>query len=179
MTSPEPVDSGERPFPPVHAGDERTLLTAMLEWYREGVRLKVAGLPQELATASPLHSGTTVAGLVKHLALVEDDWSRRIAERPEVEPWAGAPWDDDRDWEFHSAVDEPLVDTLALYDAACARTRRSTQALALDHTVTDDRGKTFSLRFVLLHLIEETARHAGHLDIARELLDGHTGLGPR
>ena len=171
-----PVDAGDREMPPVHAADERTMLTAMLDWYREGVVRKVEGMRQADATTSPLRSGTTAAGLVKHLALVEDSWSTtRFAGRPELEPWASAPFDDDRDWEFHSAGEEPLEHAVELYRAACERSREVAAAYALDDTATGPRGREFSLRWVLLHLVEETARHLGHLDLLRELADGSTG----
>ena len=171
-----PVDTGEREMPPVHAADERAMLTAMLDWYREGVLRKVEGMAQADAVSSPLRSGTTAAGLVKHLALVEDSWcTHRFAGRPEPEPWASAPWDDDRDWEFTTARDEPLEHAVELYRAACERSREVAAAYALDDTATSERGREFSLRWVLLHLVEETARHLGHLDLLRELADGRTG----
>ncbi len=170
------VDTGERVMPPIHAADERTMLTGMLDWYREGVLLKVAGLAQERAGSSPVRSGTTVAGLVKHLALVEDHWfTHGIGGEPLPEPWASAPFDDDADWEFHSAADEPLADTVALYAAACERSRATTARLDLDHEATNKNGRVFTLRFTVLHLLEETARHLGHLDVLRELADGTTG----
>ncbi len=171
-----PVDTGERDLPPVHAADERTMLDTLLEWYREGVLLKVAGMAQPDATRSPLRSGTTAAGVVKHLALVEDNWvTHGVGTSPMPEPWASAPFDDDPDWEFHSAGEEPLEQTVALYRAACDRSRAVTAGLPLDHTVTNARGREFSVRFALLHLVEETARHLGHLDLLRELADGTTG----
>ena len=171
-----PVDSGPRPMPPVHAADERTMLEGLLEWYREGVLRKVEGLSQADATSSPVRSGTTVAGLVKHLALVEDSWTtHRFAQQPRREPWASAPWDDDPDWEFHSAGDEPLEDSVALYRAACERSRVVAAQHALDDTAVDERGRELSLRFVYLHMVEETARHLGHLDVLCELADGRTG----
>jgi len=174
--TPPPVDTGERTMPPVHAADERTMLTGMLDWYRAGVLAKVAGLRQEDAVASPLRSGTTPAGLVKHLAYVEDHWfTREFARQPLPEPWASAPWDDDEDWEFSSAAHEPLEVGVGLYREACERSRAVAADLALDATVTDGRGREVSLRFVLLHLVEETARHLGHLDVLRELADGTTG----
>lgn len=90
--TPTPVDTGEREMPPVRAAAEREALTGMLDWYRDGVLLKVEGLAPHLAAASPLRSGTTIAGLVKHLALVEDSWfTHRFAGRPEPEPWASGP----------------------------------------------------------------------------------------
>ena len=171
-----PVDTGERPMPPLHAAPERELLTGMLDWYREGVVAKVDGLRRADAVTSPLRSGTTAAGLVKHLAYVEDSWlTERMAAGATPEPWASAPFDDDPDWEFHSAAHEPPADAVALYRAACERSRAATAAYALDDTFVDGRGRSVSLRFVLLHLVEETARHLGHLDVLRELADGRTG----
>ena len=171
----EPVSAGERDLPAVRAADERTLLTGMLEWYREGVPAKVAGMEQHHAT-EPLRSGTTAAGIVKHLAFVEDHWCTRVVGgKPLPEPWASAPFDVDPDWEFHSASDEPLEDSVELYRQACERSRAATADVSLDATTTDGRGREHSLRFVLLHLVEETARHLGHLDVLRELADGTTG----
>lgn len=171
-----PVDTGERHMPPVAAADERTMLSAMLEWYREGVLLKVEGMTQADATTSPVRSGTTVAGLVKHLALVEDHWcTRGIGRASMPEPWAGVDFDADPDWEWRTAKDAPLEDAAALYRAACDRSRAVTASLGLDDTAVDERGRAFSLRWVLLHMIEETARHLGHLDVLRELADGSTG----
>lgn len=171
----EVLDTGERELPPLRTADERTMLAGMLEWYREGVLAKVDSLGQADAVTAPVRSGTTAAGLVKHLALVEDTWfAVRLAQQPEPEPWASAPWDDDPDWEFHSANAEPLEQSVAAYRAACARSRAVAAALHLDDTVADRHG-TFSLRFALLHLVEETARHLGHLDVLCELADGRTG----
>ncbi|MCU1693258.1 MAG: hypothetical protein JWM64_2349 [Frankiales bacterium] len=171
---PGPHDTGERDYPRVHTAGEREALTALLDWYREGVLAKVEGMTDADALASPLRSGTSAAGLVKHLAYVEDAWAtERLAGQPAPEPWAGAPFDDDPDWEFHSPVD--LAEPVALYRAACARTRAVTEQRALDDTAVDEGGRTISLRFVLLHLLEETARHLGHLDVLRELADGVTG----
>lgn len=173
---PEPVARGERAMPPLHAAPEREMLEAMLDWYREGVLQKVAGMAQAEAVRSPLRSGTTVAGLVKHLALVEDSWfTHGLHQQDEPEPWASAPFDDDPDWEFTSAAYEPLTASVALYEQACARSRAVTAAHGLDDTAVNRRGRVFSLRFVLLHLVEETARHLGHLDVLRELADGSTG----
>lgn len=173
---PSALAPGERPMPPFHAADDRTMLPAMLDWYREGVLLKVRGMRQDDAVASPVPSNTTAIGLVKHLALVEDAWvTQRLAGQPMPEPWASAPFDDDPDWEFSSAPSDRLEDVVALYGQACARSRQVADDLPLDHVATDERGRLINLRFVLLHLVEETARHLGHLDLLRELADGTTG----
>jgi hypothetical protein len=114
---------------------------------------------------------------VKHLALVEDSWfTVRFAGHPEPEDWAEADFDVDPDWEFHTALDEPLDDLVALYEAACERSRQAAAGRELDDVgAVERRDGPFTLRFALVHMLEETARHLGHLDILRELLDGSTG----
>ncbi|MCU1368813.1 MAG: hypothetical protein JWO77_7 [Ilumatobacteraceae bacterium] len=173
------VDTGARRFPPVRASDEREVLVAMLDWYREGVVTKVTGMAQHLAVATPLRSSSSVAGLVKHLALVEDSWfSVRFAGNPEMADWADADFDVDPDWEFHTAADEPLADQIDRYQRAIAISRSVTEAHAVDDLSVEavgDPAVHFTLRWTLVHLLEETARHLGHLDVLRELLDGTVG----
>lgn len=176
LEEPEPVSTGERPMPTGRTADERTILMEMLDWYREGVVLKARGAAPHHAVATPLRSATSIAGLVKHLALVEDFWfTVRFAGRPEPAPWAEVDWDVDPDWEFHSAADDDLDELIAMYETACARSRAVAADHGLDDIGVDTSRDEFSLRWMLLHLIEETARHLGHLDILRELLDGGTG----
>lgn len=164
-------------FPPtIHTAGEREMLTAMLDWYRRAVVRKVTGIAPEFARTSPVQSATTVAGLLKHLALVEDSWfDDRFAGNPEPEPWASAPFDEDPDWEFHSAPDDDVGDLVALYEAACERSRRAAAGHDLDDRAKNSPRRAFNLRFAYVHLIEETARHLGHMDILREYLDGSTG----
>ena len=120
------VDRAEQEFPPgIHTASEPEMLAGMLDWYRAAVVRKVEGISHATARTSPVRSGTTIAGLLKHLALVEDSWfDDRFAGSPEPEPWASAPWDDDRDWEFHSAVEDPMEELVALYETSCDRSRR-------------------------------------------------------
>ncbi len=170
------ADTGARPQPPIHTADERTMLTAMLDWYRQGVLHKVDGVSPADARAQPGRSPTSIAGVVKHLALVEDGWfTESFAGAPTPEPWVGVDWDEDPDWEFHSALDEALDDLVGHYRAACERSRAVTAEHDLDDTGADTSRRAFTLRFVLVHMIEETARHLGHLDLLREHLDGTTG----
>ncbi|MFN8018282.1 MAG: DUF664 domain-containing protein [Acidimicrobiales bacterium] len=172
----EPTDSGHRTFPPTRTAGEREQLESLLEWYRAGVELKVAGIAQHLATTKPLGSDTSVAGLVKHLAMVEDTWfAVRFAGQPAADWYAGADWDHDPDWEFNSALAEPIELQVERYRAACERARTIAAAADLDDPAANDEGRPFVLRFILLHMLEETARHLGHLDVLRELLDGTTG----
>ena len=164
-------------------GDELTLLTQFLDYHRATLLQKVAGLDRDqLATRLP-PSELTLAGLLKHAALVEDHWFGSVLlGRPQPEPWASAPWDDDRDWEFHSAVDDEPDQLRALYAETCERSRAHTaEAAARDGLDTvaargsRRRGEQPTLRWILLHMLEETARHNGHADLLRQAADGATG----
>jgi uncharacterized damage-inducible protein DinB len=157
--------------------DEATMLAEYLDWYRAGVVEKVRGLDHEQLHRVLVPSGTTLGGLVKHLAGVEDHWFQHVLRGvDELEPWTSAPWDDDPDWDFHSAVEDTPDELVALYLAACDRSRVAADGLALDTPAVRDRGdQRPDLRWILVHMIEETARHLGHVDILRELTDGATG----
>jgi len=170
MTVPE-----ERDFPEIRAVDERTILEGMLDWYREGVVAKVVGLTDEQAKERHVASNSTLIGLVKHLAGVEDSWFHdRFAGRPDPEVWVGVDFDVDPDWDFTSAWDDTLADTVALYEAACARSRDVAENQPLDG-LAGNSARPFNLRWAYVHLIEETARHLGQMDILREITDGATG----
>jgi uncharacterized damage-inducible protein DinB len=165
---------------PPDAADERTLLDAMLDYQRATLLLKTEGLDRALLNTALAPSSLTLAGLLKHLAFVEDRWIQsRFLGRPdnELEPWGAAPWHEDRDWEFTSAADDDPDDLRELYRAACERSRRATAGRGLDELVlTAGRdGERWNLRWILLHLIEETARHCGHADLIREAVDGSVG----
>ena len=136
----------------------------------------MSGVNPRDARATPLRSASSISGIVKHLALVEDSWfTVRFAGHADPPPWAGVDWDADRDWEFHTATSEPLGESLALYDVACVRSRAVAAEHELDDIGADTRRSEFSLRWLLVHMIEETARHLGHLDVLRKYLDGTTG----
>ena len=122
-----------RTDPPLQ-GPELPMLLGFLD-YRATLLMKVEGLDKERMNRRLPSSELTLAGLVKHLALVEDTWfSERTVGTP-VEPWASAPWDDDVDWDFHSAPDDEPADLVDLYRAACERSRRSwTQSVATSTT---------------------------------------------
>jgi uncharacterized damage-inducible protein DinB len=160
-------------------GDEQSMVRDYLDYHRATFLSKIAGLDkQQLAQSIPT-SVMTLAGLTKHLALVEDSWFQEtFLGNEDVEPWSSAPFDSDPDWDFHSAIDDDPADLVALYEAACARSRAAyadksldTESLSLDRRT----GERFSLRWIMLHAIEETARHNGHADLLREAIDGATG----
>jgi hypothetical protein len=162
--------------------DELTMLSQFLDFHRATVLEKVSGLTHEqLNRRAVPTSALTLAGLLKHLALVEDDWFQvRLLGRPDPEPWASAPFDDDADWDFHSAhLDDP-AELVALYEGACARSRAAVGEVGGDLdalSVARDRhtGGLFSLRWILVHMVEETSRHNGHIDLLREAIDGSVG----
>lgn len=164
---------------PQPATDERTTLVEFVEFHRATVLEKVAGLTHEQLNRALLPSGTTMAGLLKHLALVEDSWFwERIADAGDLSPWSEAPFDEDPDWDFHSAHLDTPEELVALYEAACERSRRVLAGVAsLDQLTVQPNGagERFSVRWVLVHMVEELARHNGHLDVLRELIDGTTG----
>lgn len=159
---------------------ERETLGAFLAFHRATLLWKVEGLTKhQLGHAAVPSSTMTLAGLLKHLAVVEDSWFQEVVlGQPLPEPWSSAPWDDDPDWEFHSApLDEP-ADLVELYLTAIARSRAvvaAAESLDQPSVGSGREGKPYSLRGVLLHMIEETARHAGHADLLREAIDGQTG----
>lgn len=175
---PAPESTPDRAWGSMAQADEPELLTAMLEWYRVGVINKVRGTTKWTADAHPLSSSTSIGGLLKHLAIVEDWWfTVRFAGLGVPEVWreAEAAFDDDPDWEFHTAHHQTVDELLALYTEACDRSRRAILGHSPDDLAVDTSRDTYTLRFILVHMIEETARHLGHLDILRELLDGTTG----
>ena len=158
--------------------DERTILTTFLDYARDTVHAKCAGLSEADARLAPLPESPlmTISGLVSHLRWVECAWiDKRLLGVAIDAPWT----DEDPDREFRIAVEVPLAQLLGEYRAACARHRQLVASLDLD---TPSRGELgwradpVPLRWVLFHLIEETARHNGHNDILRELADGARGI---
>jgi hypothetical protein len=165
---------------PPDSGSERDLLTAFLDFQRDTVLLKTAGLTGEQLARTLPSSSLTLAGLLNHLALVEDSWFPvRFAGHPDHLLWAGVDWDADPDFEFRTAIDLAPEELRARYAEACARSRAVVAAAAslddLSVGTSSRTGNRWDLRWVLLHMIEETARHAGHADLLREALDGTTG----
>lgn len=158
------------------AWDERSTLTAMLDYARATVRAKCEGLSDEAARRKHLPTSplTTVSGLVSHLKWVEYSWFEVVLlGRQDAGPWT----EEDPDREMRIALDVPLAMLLDEYDAQAERYRQLAAGMDLDTRCKRPMsgGEFPTLRFVLLHLIEETARHNGHLDILRELTDGVTG----
>ena len=165
------------PYDPVHDGTGLEVLTQFLDYYRSVLRRKVEGLEAEDLQRSIPPSTMTLSGLLHHLDYVEDEWlGVRTAGEPPAPPWDRAPWDEDNDWDWHRADELTPEELLAGFDARVERSR------LIQHRWTDldaviaqpgERGTTY--RYVLVHLIEEYARHAGHADLLRETVDGTVG----
>jgi uncharacterized damage-inducible protein DinB len=158
------------------AWDERTQLTTFLDYARDTARAKCEDASAEAARTAPLPGSPlmTLCGVVNHLRWVEYYWFQVVFLGEEDHgPWT----DEDPDREMRIAVDLPLPDLLKEYDEQAARYRELVAAHDLDtkaqRPIRD--GRHVDLRWILLHLIEETSRHNGHLDIVRELVDGSTG----
>ena len=152
------------------AGTERELLEGFLAKQRAIVRWKLADARDEdlLGVASP--SGMTARGVLNHLTHVERWWWRDV-----LDGQAGLPYDwteADPDGEFHVGHERPLAQLLTEYADECARCDEVLAASDLDRVGA---GKPVTVRWVLLHMIEETARHLGHLDLLREQADGAAG----
>jgi uncharacterized damage-inducible protein DinB len=163
---------------PKRDSDESEGLVGMLDLQRATILHKCEGLDHEQLNRVHPPSTLTLAALLKHLAAVEDSWiTERFCGKQMPEPWASAPYDDDEDWEFHSAVNDSPEYLRQLYAAACARSNTAIANLPPDALAPapDYYGNLWNLRWVLLHLIEETARHAGHADLLRESIDGVVG----
>ena len=167
------------PTDPPETGAELAQLNAFLDLQRVTVLRKCEGMTREQLARPHPPSTLTLGGLLNHLALVEDSWfTVRFAGRPEDERWAGVDWDADPDFEFRTAADSEPDELRRRYEDACARSREIVAAAeSLEQLSAQPRGngRHFDLRWTMLHLIEETARHAGHADLLREAIDGTTG----
>ncbi len=165
------ADWGDRPQPP-ERGAERETIEGFLDLQRASIVWKARGLTDELAAKRLLPSITTVSGVIRHLADVERSWFREDMDGQSDVP---ARWtDDDPDGEWRVTAEDSLAEIIADYEAACLESREVASRYGLDDLCRGN-DQRFTLRWIELHMIEETARHLGHLDVLRELLDGRTG----
>jgi uncharacterized damage-inducible protein DinB len=175
------LDEHGRPEPPL-ADDEAATLLGFLDYQRATLAWKTSGLDAAGLQATTAASSMTLGGLLKHLAYVEDLWcSRWLHGRDPAPPWDTVDWKADRDWDWHSAAEDSPEQLRALWEEALGRSRSLVgEALAdgglgrLARRSWPD-GRSPSLRWILVHLIEEYARHNGHADLLRESVDGRTG----
>ncbi|WP_406641259.1 DinB family protein [Amycolatopsis sp. WGS_07] len=162
--------------------DEREGLLGFLAQQRQAMKAATYGLTDDQARAVPSASTLSVGGLVKHVSSTESGWIDlvlRIPPKPFAESIANYQEN------YRIAPDETLESVLAAYDQVAARTEEVITGIAdLNQEVPIPKdvpwfpkdASVWSVRWVLLHLIEETARHAGHADIVRESLDGATAM---
>jgi uncharacterized damage-inducible protein DinB len=168
MPEPSRPDRRER-----EVTDERTILEAFLDDYRDILVRKASGLSDADARRHLVPSPTTVGGLVKHLRWAEYGWFDQFLQ---------GRLDDnrrthERAWEFELQPDESLPALISEYQTQCDESRRIAAQFPLDHQLRHGRLQTtVSLRWIYLHMIQETARHTGQIDILREQLDGATGF---
>jgi hypothetical protein len=162
--------------------DERDGLLAFLAQQREVLRIATYGLTEEQARSTPTASALSVGGLIKHVATTERGWIDLALQRDRGSTAEGA---GAYVANFQLGPDETLADVLALYEEVAKETEEAIAGIAdLGQPVPIPRGvpwfpddvDAWSVRWVLLHLIEETARHAGHADILRESIDGATAF---
>jgi len=156
--------------------DERSILLTMLDYTRKTAIAKCEGLSDEDARRNVLPTSPlmTMSGLVSHLRWVEYSWIRgRLLGEDDEGPWT----DEDPDREFHYRLDQPLSVTIEDYQELARAHEELFAGIELDQVaaLTVRGGKEITFRWIVQHLIEENARHNGHLDIMRELIDGSTG----
>ena len=189
MPSPlDPASVPAMPPPPHHppyAADETTMLRAFLDSYRDTVRRQTAGLDADQlgATIAGHPTTMTLGGMLKHLAFVEQWWFTIVLHgRPPQGFWADVDWDADRDWDWSSARHDTPEELRAVYDEEVASSDASLDE-ALAHGDLDQPGRrargdgqVATLRWILVHMVEEYARHAGHADLIRESVDGAVDL---
>jgi len=170
------MKDNDRTEPP-YTGDDRATLTGFLDFHRDTLEWKCDGLTAEqLAVRGVPPSSLSLLGLVRHLAEVERGWFQRSVAGEKTEPLFYS--DEDRDGDFNNvdgATQATVDEAFAAWRAAVARAREITAATKLDETFTSRAGQQISLRWVLVHMIEEYARHNGHADLLRERIDGATG----
>jgi uncharacterized damage-inducible protein DinB len=160
----------------VATADERALFEAFLDNYRAIARAKLLGASESDARKRLVPSATTLGGMIKHLRWVELNWFQRVLAGIPAEDLPPVPWtEDDPDADFRLEPEETVASLIAAYDAQCELSREVARARELSDTGIHRALGTVSLRWIYLHLIEETARHAGQMDILREQLDGTTG----
>ena len=149
--------------PPRAAGDERVVLTSLLQYQRESLCRKVEGVPDEAARESAVGSGTSLLWLIRHMTHAEAVWIRHRFAGGDA-PGTDEPHDSDT-----------LAAAVRRYQSSWAEIDEVVSRHSLDDVAKMPDEPPVNLRWILAHLLEETARHAGHADILRELIDGETG----
>jgi len=159
---------------PESTGSERQVLEAFLDFHRQVLVSKVDGISENEARHRRVPSKTTLAGLIKHMIGVERGWFQEVlgGRNPEdIGPNVGG---GDESWDL--AESETVSSLIKEYEQTCEQSRQTAARFALDDAVPDPDIGQVSLRWIYVHMIEETARHVGHADILREQTDGAAGI---
>jgi uncharacterized damage-inducible protein DinB len=175
------IDDVGRPEPEPAVNEVETL-RGFLNYQRATLKWKSEGLAQDQMNVSVAKSTVTIGGLLKHMTFVENEWFWCwIGDNDRLEPWLSTEFERDPDWEFASAVNDN-AETLMANWAASIQLSESIlddclQAGGLDQLAKRKwpNGESPSLRWILVHMIEEYARHNGHADFIRESIDGSVG----
>jgi uncharacterized damage-inducible protein DinB len=159
------------------AYDDRTLLSTYLDYVRLTVHAKCVGISEANAGAAPLATSplTSISGLVSHLRWVEAYWIDVVFLGGEDQSPCT---EEDPDREMRIGPERPIQELLDEYAAQCRHNSEVIAATDLDaisHWRSRETGEGVTLRWIVMHLIEETARHNGHIDLLREMADGVTG----
>jgi len=175
------VDEHGRPEPPIH-GDELASILGFLDYQRATFEWKTRGLDVGGLNTKVAASSMTLGGMLKHLALVEEDWfSYTLLDHDRQPPWDAVDWNADPNWDWESAAKDSPDELRTQWERSVTKARAAVdEALAsggLDQSAQRKwpDGESPSLRWILLHMIEEYARHNGHADLIREAVDGETG----
>jgi uncharacterized damage-inducible protein DinB len=175
------IDEQGRPEPPVAAGEISSVL-GFLDYQRATLEWRCRGLDASGLRATTAASSMTLGGLLKHMAWVEQYWfSQRLHGNEPGSPWNEVDWTADPDWEWHSAAADTPEQLRTMWSRAVERSRELVaETLTVGSLDTLARrpwpnGESPSLRWIVLHMIEEYARHNGHADLLRESIDGETG----
>ena len=155
----------------VYTSKGHDTLSTFLDYLRGAILRKVDGVSDEDARRPMVASGTSLAGILKHLAFVERYWFQHVFAGTEVElPWS----DEDPDADFRVEAWETVAGLSEFYRAEIELSNEITDGVPLKQKAANAH-VPLSLRWILVHMVEETARHAGHADILREMIDGQTG----
>lgn len=175
------VDEHGRPEP-LFSGQESDVLVSFLEWQRSTLEWKTRGLEREGLSRTIASSSMTLGGILKHMAWVEDHWfSHVLHDRERSELWSSVDWSTHSNWEWTSAVGDAPDELRSMWSSFVEASRTALDE-ALPSGGLDQLAKRTgnvdgrpSLRWIILHMIEEYARHNGHADLIREAVDGQTG----
>jgi len=170
MTSPASPTADQ----PVSTGSERPVLEAFLDFHRQVLVSKLDGISESEARRRRVPSKTTLGGLIKHMIGVERGWFQEVLGERNPEDIGPNVGGGEESWDL--AENETVSSLIKEYEQTCERSRQTAARFALDDAVPEPDMGQVSLRWIYVHMIEETARHVGHADILREQTDGAAGI---